>query len=78
MLAPEPQGSGDLCAINPELCKAQGSVDVVIVDDLVRKILTPDKDKDKCDPGSFGCEDDQAKDGKKDEKSASKKVAQCT
>ena len=78
VLAPEPQGSGDLCAINPELCKAQGSVDVVIVDDLVRKILTPDKDKDKCDPGSFGCEDDQAKDGKKDEKSASKKVAQCT
>ncbi|MDP1633774.1 MAG: hypothetical protein Q8L69_03710 [Gallionellaceae bacterium] len=66
--------STDLCAISPALCKGP---DV----DPYRPPPRRDRDKDKkasCEEGSFGCEENQANDGKKDEKPGEKKVAQCS
>jgi len=66
-------GANDLCAISPTLCRGP--------DTDPNPPPPPSKPKDKkatCEEGSFGCEEDHANDGKKDEKPGQKQVAQCS
>ncbi|MDP1734895.1 MAG: filamentous hemagglutinin N-terminal domain-containing protein [Sulfuritalea sp.] len=71
--------ASDLCAISPALCRGP--------DTDPNPPPPPSKPdpgkKASCTPGSFGCDDedkdkpDQAKDEKKDDKAAAKKIVQC-
>ena len=56
------------------------AVEAVEIEDdgFTPKSGKPDKDKKAaCSEGSFGCEDEQTNDGKKEEKPGQKKVGQC-
>ncbi|MCX7145166.1 MAG: filamentous hemagglutinin N-terminal domain-containing protein [Sulfuritalea sp.] len=69
----------DICTISPDLCKLPPPNENPIDDDAPPPFSKPDKDKKaSCEEGSFGCEENQANDGKKDEKPGEKKVAQCS
>jgi hypothetical protein len=75
----------DICAISPNLCKPPPPNENPIDDDAPPPFSKPDPDKKAtCTEGTFGCDEekkdkqDQANDGKKDEKPGEKKVAQCS
>ncbi len=68
-------GGGDICTILPGLCVAPNQGDSS--SDSTPKFGKADKDKKgTCSEGEFGC--DEGENGKKDDKSEKKTVAQCS